>query len=154
MVLICSQVIFRTTFLLLIVVTIAGCDFVWSSSDICDCRFRPSGEEQEWHPLDQAPANYRPSEIRRRFDNDSPVYGTPEIFDSANIHWYRNESGVTAACVVFESSKRMNAAFYLSADQSVADPVDFRILGIPLGWRERFFWEGCDDFSPGAARTQ
>ena len=142
--------IFRATTILIILAAISGCDFVWSTEDICDCRFQPVRVEQEWQPLDKVPANYNRTEIRRLFDNGDPVYGTPEIFDSANIHWYRNNSGEAAACVVFESSTRMNASFTLSADQSEADPIDFRILG--GHGPNRFFWLGCPEF--GAPETE
>ena len=99
-----------------------------------------------WIPMDQAPSNYVPSEVRRFFDGgeDEPDFDLTGEFDSASMHWYQTETGASYACVVFDSSTFVNAAFSLSADTTQTDPIDLRIMGTPFA-RHPFFWEGCAD---------
>lgn len=116
--------------------TLSACHHSYSSNEVCDCRFIDPGSSDSWVALKRPPANYRHSEIRSLFDNDDPVYGTLALFDDADTHWYKNESGEPAACIVFKSSQRVNALLVLPADVSATEPKDFRILGIPFGREE------------------
>lgn len=59
-----------------------------------------------------------------------PAFGIDEgTFATADVVWYKRESGESVACVVFERSDRVNAYFVLSEDPSVSRPIDLRILG-------------------------
>lgn len=123
---------------------LTSCDIPRPSKVICDCQIQPNANDSEWRPLDQAPLNYAPKEIRLLSDGPELYFGTPEIFDSADVHWYQSEAGESLGCVVFESSNHVRATIVLPADTAEIVPIDSRLMGIPFG-RDRFFWEGCAD---------
>ena len=133
----------KSLFALTLLVTFAGCDIPRPSSVVCDCQIRPFSELPHLAPLDQAPANFDQSEIRALFDVDDRHF-TTSAFDTSNIHWYGKSNGESIGCVVFESSNHVSAVFYLSADASQTTPIDYRLMGIPMG-HDPFFWERCDN---------
>ena len=120
-----------------------GCDISRPSDVVCDCQIQPDNELSEWAPVDQAPINFIHSEIRSLIDPDDEYMGTPEDFDFASVHWYRNGAGESLACVVYDGSHHVRAIFVLSADTTQTEPIRSRLMGIPMG-RDPFFWEGCD----------
>ena len=128
-------------FAVAMLLVVSACSKMYTSREVCECQLREVGATNLWTEIDAPPDNYRRSEIRLAFDNDDPVYGTLELFDSADIHWYRNDSGQTNACIVFESSQRVNASLTLPADSSISTPIDFRIMGVPFG---RYEGEYCN----------
>jgi hypothetical protein len=130
--------------LLTVSATLLGCDIPRPSDVICDCQIEPNSKLSDWRPLDQTPSNFVHSEIRSLFETDVEYMGTPEVFDSASIHWYRNDTGESLACVVYDRSNHVRTVFVLSADKEQTNPIDFRMMGIPFG-RDPFFWEGCED---------
>ena len=118
---------------IVVCVFLTGCEFWNTPQSICDSQLLVLEGSSSWSKLSSPPSNYDPSVIRQAFDNDDPVYGTPDVFDNASLIWYADEIGQSAACVVFESSDRVNAYILLSADESDSEPVDLRILGVPFG---------------------
>ncbi len=129
---------------LVLCVALIGCDIPRPSDVVCDCQIQPESELSEWDPIDQAPTNFIHSEIRLEFDPEDKYMGTPEDFDAASIHWYRNDAGESLACVVYDGSNHVRAMFVFSADTTQTEPIDSRLMGIPLG-RDPYFWERrCD----------
>ncbi|MEL7536047.1 MAG: hypothetical protein AAFM91_03200 [Pseudomonadota bacterium] len=129
---------------LILTFVLSGCDIPRPSDVICDCRMRPDSELSEWSRLDKAPPNFVHDEIRQLLhDPESAYLGTPEVFDSASIHWYQNDAGESLACVVFDESHHVRAMFTLAADSEQTAPTDYRLMGIPLVGHQPFFWEGC-----------
>ena len=124
-------------------VALTGCDIPRPSDVVCDCQIQPDNELSDWSPLDQAPTNFIHSEIRSNFDPEDEYMGTPEDFDAASIHWYRNGAGESLACVVFDRSNDVRAVFILSADTEQTNPIDSRLMGSHGGGP--FFWQGCYD---------
>ncbi len=120
-----------------------GCDIPRPSEVVCDCQVKPGHVLSEWYPIDQAPTNFIRAELRSFFHPDDKYMGTPEDFDSASIHWYRNAAGESLACVVYDQSNHVRAMFVLSADTTQTEPIDSRLMGIPMG-SDPFFWERCD----------
>ena len=128
---------------ILIALSLVSCDAIWTSNDVCDCHFSVV-DTRHWSPIEKPPPNYDNSMVRAFFDSVDQSYGSGVAYDHADVFWYRRESGETVACVVYESSMRVNGLIYLPADLSDPEPTNMRILGVPFG-RERSFWEGCAD---------
>ncbi len=121
---------------------IAACDLPRSSQQICDCRFLDGETGGEYSRLEHAPTYFNEDEY---WDEVLASIQDPDIasaFSTSRTHWYRNEKGEARACVVFEGSDQMNAFIALSAEESLSEPTDVRIIG-PEHPPPRFFWERC-----------
>ena len=106
---------------------------------------KPDSALSEWSRLEEAPPNFLYSEVRQLFhDPESNHSGSPEAFDASSVHWYQNAAGESLACVVFDGSNHVGAAFVFAADPKQTDPVDHRLMGVPFG-SDPFFWEGCPE---------
>ena len=132
----------RCTFLLFAVAVLTACDLPRTSQQVCDCRFMKGEAGVGYSRLERAPSHFNEDEYWEDWLDSIEDPEFVSAFRVRTTHWYRSEAGEAFACVVLEESDQVNAYIVLSADESLSEPLDARMLG-PLFTPPRPFWERC-----------